>query len=131
MIGEDTVSDEGIATIQDPYDYIIKALDDKKDTLKNSIVKLKIVCTKEQKAKMDICETRVIAYLLGELNVYRIKSVGYEITDKVSVRNAEINESLNPVLALRKWVDMRDYKDDMAQHILLAGENILQNRKDK
>jgi len=111
--------------VQEPYSYIIELLGEKKDQLKDAVVKIKIVCTKEQKSKMDVCENQVIAYLIDEIGIYSLKGISYELVDAVFVRNADINESLNPLKAFHLWIGMQDYKSDIGQLIVLAGESIL------
>lgn len=110
---------------RDPYSYIMAVLVEKEDQLKDAVVKIKIICTKEQKSKIDIHENKIVSYLLDKIEIHSLKSISYELVDSVSVRNADINESLDPVKAFRMWVGMQDYKGDMTQHIILAGENIL------
>jgi len=111
--------------IDDVEDYIEATLTQKKKALKNAIVKIKMVCTKEQKAVLDNIEEKTVKALLDTYNVHRLKSIGYEIVDAISVRNAEVNESLTPVLALHKYVGMKDYSDDAKKYILMAGEKII------
>lgn len=111
--------------ITDPYGYIMNVFKEKEKQLKDSIVKIKIVCTKEQKSKVDVRENDIVRILLDEILINKLKSLSYEIVDSQSVRNADINESLSPRLAFQKWVDIQDYKDEVKQHITLAGENII------
>lgn len=113
----------------DPYDYTITLLDEKKSQLKDAIVKIKVICTKEQKSKMDVCENKIVAYLLEEIGIHRLKGISYELVDSVSVRCADINESLNPLKAFHIWAGMQKYDGDIGQHIILAGENILKGHK--
>lgn len=109
--------------------YIINLLNTKKEDLCDALVKIKFICTRSQKNTLNELERKIVAHLLDKINAYRIKGIAYEIVDSVAVRNAEINESLNPVKALRIWVGMQNYKGDWAQHVLLAGENILRGHQ--
>lgn len=110
---------------QNPYGYIIEYLDNNKEQLKDAVVKIKIICTKEQKSKIDIYENKIVSILLDKIGIHSLKSISYDLVDSVSVRNADVNESLDPLKAFRIWVGMQDYKGDMVQHIILAGDNIL------
>ena len=105
--------------------YIAKALEAKREQLRDAIVKVRVICTKEQKAQIGDCDEKLNDLLLNELKVHSVKSISYEITDKVSVRNSEINESLGPVAALNKFLGMQEYKPDTAQQIRIAGEKII------
>jgi len=115
--------------IRDPYSYIRAMLVEKEDQLKDAVVKIKIICTKDQKSKIDLYEAKIVAILLDEIEIHSLKSISYELADGVSVRCADINESLDPLKAFRIWIGLQDYKGDMAQHITLAGENILKGHK--
>jgi DNA repair exonuclease SbcCD nuclease subunit len=126
---KEAMVDNKDSIIRDPYSYVIAMLDEKKDQLKNAVIKIKIICTKDQKSKIDIYENKIVAHLLDEIEIHNLKSISYELVDSVSVRNADINESLNPIKAFHMWIDMQDYKGDIGQHIVLAGENILKGHK--
>ncbi len=123
--GLENVDEAKSGPVQDPYGYIIEYLDNNKEQLKDAVVKIKIICTKEQKLKIDDKENKIVSYLLDVININSLKSFSYELTDSVAVRNTNINESLDPVKALHLWIGMQTYKEDMAQYITLAGENIL------
>jgi hypothetical protein len=89
----------------------------------DAIVRLKIICTKEQKAMIE--EDVIAKLLLDTVNVHKINAIGYEITDGTAVRNSEINESLSPAGALNKWIGMQDYKEEMENRIKMEGEKII------
>jgi DNA repair exonuclease SbcCD nuclease subunit len=132
------VNDEGVPDgpkaepVLDPYEYIMGMLAEFKmiERLKDAIVKIRVVCTKEQKFKMDICEEKIKAYLLDSIKINALKSFTYEIVDNVSVRCAEVNESLSPANALLKWVEMgkeNAYKEETKQRIILEGNRIIKS----
>ncbi len=123
--GDTRTTERSEVEIDNCLKYIAEALEAKREQLKDAIVKVKVICTKEQKAQIGDCDEKLNNLLLKELSVHSVKSISYEITDKVSVRNAEINESLGPVAALNKFLGMQEYKPDTAQQIRIAGEKII------
>lgn len=111
------------------YNYIIKLL---LPELQQSIVKLKIICTKQQKVELDNIEKDIIKYLFKIININSLKSISYEIVDTVVVRNSEINEMLDPQSAFRKWLEIQPYTPNvdntMVESVLNEGINIIKGQ---
>jgi len=114
--------------VEKPLEYIYDALS-VKDQLgyqfKDSIVKVKLICTKEQKALLEGADEKIATFLIDTIGIHSLKSISYEITDSVSVRNAAVNESLKPAEALDKWIEMQSYKEDTGTQVRIAGEKII------
>jgi len=114
--------------VEKPLEYIYDALSMKSRLgyqFKDSIVKVKIIATKEQKAMLEGADEKIATFLIDTIGIHSLKSISYEITDSVSVRNAAVNESLKPAEALDKWIDMQDYKEDTGTQVRIAGEKII------
>jgi len=106
--------------------YVIKSLTEKKDNLLEAIVKIRFICNKQQKSKLDDMEEKIIKFLTDDCKIHSLKSISYELNDNVVVRNKEINEMLDPVQSLVKWSNTQNYSNDnWKKLILFEGEKII------
>lgn len=106
--------------------YVIKSLTEKEDNLLDAIVKIRFICNKQQKSKLDDMEEKIIKFLTDDCKIYSLKSISYELNDNVVVRNKDINEMLDPVQALIKWSGTQNYSNEnWKKMILFEGEKII------
>lgn len=93
----------------------------------NAIVKVVVTATEEQRKNIN---DAVVHRFIVTRGARKIASYQVNVVSTERVRNENVNESVNPIEALKEWVGMQpDISQEKKENIIKTGEKILRSVK--